>query len=154
MKLLLACAAASAALIIAPLAQAQTQTAPAATAAAADARLYNDLGGQPGLTRLVDRFWDDLKADARMAPFFVDVNATQFKARLTEQFCEVSGGPCTYTGADMKTAHAGIDVTRADFNALVEVLQRSMDAQGIGFTVQNRLLARLAPMHRDVVNVR
>jgi hemoglobin len=152
MKFLLACAAASAALTLAPLSQAQTPSTPAM--ATADARLYNDLGGQSGLTRLVDRFWDDLKADARMAPFFVDVNATQFKARLTEQFCEVSGGPCTYTGADMKTAHSGIDVTRADFNALVEVLQRSMDAQGIGFTVQNRLLARLAPMHRDVVNVR
>jgi hemoglobin len=153
MKRFLSCAAAVAALAFAPLTQAQT-LAPATPMASTDARLYNDLGGQAGLVRLVDRFWNDLQADARMAPFFVDVNATQFKQRLTEQFCEVSGGPCTYTGADMKTAHSGIDVTRADFNALVEVLQRSMDAQGIGFAVQNRLLARLAPMHRDVVNVR
>lgn len=151
MKFLLSCAAAVAALSLTP--QALAQAAPAA-GASADASLYHDLGGQAGLARLVDRFWDDLKADARMAPFFVDVNPAQFKQRLAEQFCEVSGGPCTYGGADMKTAHSGIDVTRADFNALVEVLQRSMDAQGIAFRVQNRLLARLAPMHRDVVNVR
>ena len=37
-------------------------------------------------------------------------------------------------------------------NALVEVLQDTMDAQGIPFRDQNRLLARLAPMHREIIN--
>ena len=41
------------------------------------------------------------------------------------QFCEVSGGPCRCNGADMKKAHDGMDITRGDFNALVEVLQDS-----------------------------
>ena len=54
----------------------------------------------------------------------------------------------------MKEAHSNMDVTRTDFNALVEVLQLSMDARGIPFARQNQLLALLAPMHRDVVNVR
>jgi hypothetical protein len=49
-------------------------------------------------------------------------------------------------------AHDGMDIRRGDFNALVEVLQQSMDAQGITFGAQNRLLAQLAPMHRDIVN--
>ena len=52
----------------------------------------------------------------------------------------------------MKEAHDGMDITRGDFNALVEVLQDAMDAQGIPFRAQNRLLAQLAPMHRDIVN--
>ena len=52
----------------------------------------------------------------------------------------------------MKKAHAGVDITRTDFNALVEVLQQSMDARGISFSTQNRLLAKLAPMHRAIVN--
>ncbi len=54
----------------------------------------------------------------------------------------------------MKTAHADRDTTRAQFNALVEVLQQSMDARGIPFTRQNQMLALLAPMHRDVITVR
>ena len=45
------------------------------------------------------------------------------------------------------------DITKGNFNALVEVLQQAMDAQGIAFGAQNRLLARLAPMHRDVITV-
>ena len=52
----------------------------------------------------------------------------------------------------MKKAHDGMDVTRGDFNALVEVLQDTMDAHGIPFVAQNRLLAKLAPMHRQIIN--
>ena len=80
------------------------------------------------------------------------MDQAKLKTQLVSQFCAVSGGPCKYTGVDMKKAHAGYDITRANFNALVEVLQQSMDARGIAFTVQNRLLARLAPMHREVIN--
>ena len=54
----------------------------------------------------------------------------------------------------MKTAHEGMEITRAHFNALVEVLQASMDAKGISFQRQNQILALLAPMHRDTVTVR
>jgi hemoglobin len=66
----------------------------------------------------------------------------------------VSGGSCVYEGETMKNSHAEMKIRKADFNALVEVLQQSMDRQGIPFSVQNRLLARLAPMHRDIVNTR
>jgi hemoglobin len=68
------------------------------------------------------------------------------------QFCEVSGGPCKRKGPDMKKAHSGMDITKSNFNALVEVLQQAMEAQGIAFTTQNKLLAQLAPMHRDIIN--
>jgi hemoglobin len=89
-----------------------------------------------------------------MQPFFKEVDQARLKAELVTQFCQVSGGPCTRSGKDMKRVHAGFDIDRASFNALVEVLQQAMDAQGIAFGVQNRLLARLAPMHRDIVNVK
>jgi hemoglobin len=52
----------------------------------------------------------------------------------------------------MKQAHAGMDINKNNFNALVEVLQQAMEAQGIAFTAQNKLLAKLAPMHRDIIN--
>lgn len=124
-----------------------------AQAASADDSLYQQLGGQPGLVKLMDDFMQRLLADQRMNPFFKDVDRAHVKAQLVDQFCEVSGGPCKLDGPDMKKVHSGIDVTRADFNALVEVLQQAMDAQGIAFGAQNRLLAKLAPMHRDIVNV-
>ena len=115
--------------------------------------LYQQLGGQRGLLTLVDDFMVRLLADPRMNPFFKDVDHPHVKEQLVMQFCEVSGGPCKLKQPDMKKVHAGVDITRSDFNALVEVLQQSMDAQGVGFATQNRLLARLAPMHREIVNL-
>ena len=114
--------------------------------------LYQQLGGQRGLVTLMDDFMVRLLADPRMNPFFKDTDQKHIKEELVAQFCEVSGGPCRRNGPDMKKAHSGIDVTKANFNALVEVLQQSMDAQGIAFAAQNRLLAKLAPMHREIIN--
>ena len=129
-------------------------TAPAApAAAAADEALFHALGDMPGLTSLMDDFGQRLLADARLKPFFKDTNMPQLKGKLVEQVCEVSGGPCRREGPDMRRAHDSMDISRGDFNALVEVLQQSMDAQGIPFGVQNQLLARLAPLHRLIVNV-
>ena len=123
-----------------------------AMAQSADDSLYQQLGARPGLVALTDDFMVRLMADPRMNPFFKDTDQKVFKSQLVDQLCEVAGGPCKFKGKDMKTVHSGQDVTRSNFNALVEVLQRSMDARGIPFRVQNRLLAQLAPMHRDIVN--
>ncbi len=117
-----------------------------------DDTLYRELGAQPGLVRLVDDFMLRLLADARMNPFFAETDQKVFKSQLVAQFCEVAGGPCRLKGKDMKTVHSSQDITKSNFNALVEVLQASMDAQGLPFAAQNRLLARLAPMHREIVN--
>jgi len=117
-----------------------------------DDALYQQLGAQPGLVKLVDDLMVRLLADPRMNPFFKDVDQAHVKAELVTQFCEVSGGPCRRKGPDMKQAHAGMDINKNNFNALVEVLQQAMDAQGIAFTAQNKLLAKLAPMHRDIIN--
>ena len=131
---------------------AQTAAAQAAaTAAAAPAGLYQALGEKPGITRLMDDFVNRVVKDPRIGDHFKDVKPAALKESLTDQICQLSGGPCKYEGADMKSAHADMDINKGHFNALVEVLQSAMDAQGIPFAQQNRLLALLAPMHRDVI---
>lgn len=143
------------------LAAAQTMDKPmmAATPASAypmapAAGLYQAFGEQAGIRALMDDFVVRLKADARIGEQFKDANLGNLAKQLSDQVCQLSGGPCVYKGPDMKEAHASMDITRGHFNALVEVLQQSMDARGIPFTRQNQLLALLAPMHRDVITVR
>ena len=111
--------------------------------------LFQSFGGKPGLVKLVDTLWEGLMADPRMQPHFKDASPKRVKSKLVEQFCQVLGGGCAYTGDDMKTVHMGLVISKADFNALVEDLQNAMDANGIAFRDQNQLLARLAPMYRD-----
>jgi hemoglobin len=152
-KFLLCLACLGAALSV-PGAHAQAAASSAAGAPLpADDALFRALGAQPGIDRIVADFVPRLVADSRTGEFFKKTDQAHLKAMLAQQFCVVAGGPCVYTGLPMKTAHKDIDVSKADFHALVEVLQASMDAQGVPFATQNQLLARMAPMHRDIVNV-
>ena len=128
--------------------------APAAMAAPAPAGLYQALGEKAGITRLMDDFVNRLVKDPRIGEHFKDVKPAALKESLTDQICSLSGGPCQYKGADMESVHADMDINKGHFNALVEVLQKAMDGQGIPFAQQNRLLALLAPMHRDIITVR
>ncbi|MFC0679323.1 group 1 truncated hemoglobin [Lysobacter korlensis] len=114
--------------------------------------VFEDFGGEAGLTALMDEFMVVMLADPRMRPFFENTDQPRVKRQLVEQFCAILGGGCTYTGRDMKSAHAGLKIDRADFNALVEDLQVAMDRKGVPFRSQNKLLAVLAPMHREMIN--
>jgi hemoglobin len=130
-----------------------TNDRPAMNPAPADPNLlpvYKDFGELPGLTALMDDFMTQLLADPRTRPFFEQADQASVKKHLTEQFCVILGGPCTYTGRDMKTTHDGLGITRGNFNALVEDLQIVMNRRRIPFHSQNKLLAKLAPMHRDI----
>lgn len=115
--------------------------------------LYKAFGEKEGLVRLMDDFMVRLVADSRTGPFFKESNLKLVKSQLVAQFCVLTGGGCPYKGDTMKEVHGGMKIKKSDFNALVEVLQLSMDAQGIPFTAQNQLLAKLAPMHRDTITV-
>ena len=129
----------------------QAQTMGAAMMADSSPALYQSFGEKAGLVKLMDDFVPRLQADKRTAAAFKDANVMNLKAKLVDQLCQISGGPCVYKGADMQSAHSSMDINKTDFNALVEVLQQSMDAQGIPFRNQNQMLAKLAPMHRDVI---
>tara|TARA_R110002124_G_scaffold134355_3_gene297112 strand:- start:451 stop:873 length:423 start_codon:yes stop_codon:yes gene_type:complete len=123
----------------------------AATSARADDTLYNDLGGEKGIATIVDHATAAFLADPRIKDSFSETNMDRFKLKLAEQFCVVAGGPCTYSGQSMAAAHKALGIKDMDFNALVEDLQDGLDASGVPFATQNRLLARLAPMHKDIV---
>ena len=126
--------------------------APAATQAAPqNDQLYKAFGEKAGLVALMDDFMVRLLADPRTGPHFKPSNQQRVKEQLVDQLCALSGGPCVYKGADMKSAHANLDIKKSDFHALVEVLQQSMDARGIPFRKQNEMLALLAPMNRDII---
>ncbi len=151
-KLLLPLAALCAALAL-PAARAGSAAAEApAASAAVDDSLFVALGGRAGIDRIVGEFVPRLATDPRTSNFFKHADRDHFRQMLAEKFCELSGGGCTYTGIELRRAHADMDISRGDFNAVVEVLQDAMNAQGVPFATQNRLLARLAPLHRDIVH--
>ncbi|WP_426689561.1 group I truncated hemoglobin [Rhodanobacter ginsengiterrae] len=113
--------------------------------------VFDQFGGKPGLVTLMNDFMDNLMADPRTRPYFADTDREHIKAELVDQFCVILDGPCTYTGKDMEKVHRNLGINRAAFNALVEDLQTAMDKSNVPFRAQNKLLAKLAPMHPAVI---
>lgn len=107
--------------------------------------------GREGVDRIVDGMLDRSVVDPRTAEVFVATDMVRLRRTLKEQFCHILNGGCAYTGRSMEDAHADIGLQPADMGALVEHLQDAMDAEGVPFHTQNRFLAKLAPMRRDVV---
>ncbi|MDX1569184.1 MAG: group 1 truncated hemoglobin [Xanthomonadales bacterium] len=117
----------------------------------ADDALYRDLGGTAGITAIVDSFLVELARDERIIHHFRRTNVERFRRLLIEQFCELAGGPCTYSGDSMALSHRGMGLTDRDFNALVDDLIHAMEAENVPVGAQNRLLALLAPMYGEIM---
>ena len=113
--------------------------------------LYDDLGQKPGIVRLVDQAVKVWTTDPRVGPTFEDTNMNRFKRLFVDQICQISGGDCQYTGRSMADAHKGLHLATVQFNAIAEDVQTAMEQLDIPYSVQNRLLGLLAPMHREVV---
>jgi hemoglobin len=122
------------------------------TRSASAGTLYDDLGGNAGLTAIVSDTVDASVADPRTADKLDNINIARLKERIVIKICEMIGGPCHFHGISMKGAHAYLHLQDRHFNALVENMQDAMDRHGIPSRTQNRLLAVLAPLHRDIVS--
>ena len=124
--------------------------------AGAKQSLYDRLGGKPSIVKVVDDFVGNCAADTRINSFFTATakdpkRLAAFKTNLVNQICEAAGGPCKYAGKDMKTAHAGMGITNAHFNALVEDLQKTLGKFKVAAADQKALLAVLEPMRAQIV---
>jgi hemoglobin len=120
-------------------------------AALADKTLYESMGGEPALRAALDHFADIVVADDRINFTFAEANMAKFKQLLFEQLCNLSGGPCKYTGRDMRTSHTKLKINNAEFNALAEDLYISLGQAGVPYRLQNKLMALLAPMQHEIV---
>lgn len=116
-----------------------------------DDSLYLALGERPGIQKIVEGMLLHVAKDPRIVEFFRKVDIVRVRDKLVEKFCVEAGGPCTYTGDSLAEAHKGMNLSRSDFNALVENLIDAMDDQHIPVPAQNRLIARLAPQRGEVI---
>ncbi|MBE7564269.1 group 1 truncated hemoglobin [Acidithiobacillus sp. HP-6] len=110
-----------------------------------------DFGGPSGVKALISTFVGYVAADPHINYYFAHTNIKALKYNLTQQVCEVVGGPCKYTGPTMTATHKGLHVTTAAFNYLAQDMIKAMDKRGIAKPAQNYLLAQLAAMEPQVV---
>ncbi|SDG48109.1 hemoglobin [Onishia taeanensis] len=115
--------------------------------------LYASLGGKAVIDAVVNDFLYRIAGDERIVGFFANTNIDHFAEAFATQLCDISDGPCDYTGPSMARAHQHMGITDAHFNAVVEHLRAALIDQGVPIGPRNRLLGRLARL-RDAVMLR
>ena len=122
-----------------------------ATSSMQSQTLYQRLGGKPAITAVVDEFVANIAGDARINRRFAKTEIPELKMKLVDQICAGTGGPCTYTGDDMKTVHRGMRIRDYEFDALVEDLVKALDKFNMPAKEKGEVLAILGPMKADIV---
>ena len=119
--------------------------------AEAEKSLYDRLGGKGAITAVVDEFVNRVVADSRVNGRFAFTDAKKFKAFNVDLICEATGGPCTYQGKDMKTAHAGMRIPNAEFDIVAGHLAATLRKFKVPRREREELLAIIGSLRKDIV---
>jgi hemoglobin len=119
----------------------------------AEPSLYERLGGLPAIEAVTAKFLENVGGDERINARFANTDLDELKRLLVEQICEATGGPCTYTGKDMRTAHAGMNISEAEFNAMGEDLAAALDFYSVPEREKSELLGAIGGMKGDIVGL-
>jgi len=116
--------------------------------------LYARLGGYDAVAGVTDDFLDRLLKDKVFAKFFVGAsNDTKKKIRqhIVDFLCLATGGPCVYTGRDMRTAHEGLMITKDEWDASVKHLIATLDKFKVPEKEKGEVLAAVGGLEKDIV---
>jgi hemoglobin len=120
-------------------------------AATQKAELYDRLGGQKAIVAVVDDFIGRVASDDRIKLRFINTDIPRLKSLLVEFVCMATGGPCKYSGQDMETSHAGMELVDEEFDALVADLSATLDKFNVPAKEKGELLGALGPLEPSIV---
>ena len=126
----------------------------ATQAAAQEKSLYQRVGGYDALAAVVDDFLVRLVTDKQFEKFFAgasDDSKKRIRQHILDQFCAATGGPCVYNGRDMKTSHAGLGITNAQWDAAAKHLVASLDKFKVPEKEKGEILAFVTSLKKDIV---
>jgi hemoglobin len=116
--------------------------------------LYKRLGGYDALAAVTDDFTARLATDPTLGRFFKG-HSTDSQKRLRDHIidflCVATGGPCSYTGRDMKTVHTGLNITEEDWNLSVKHLVATLDKFKVPEKEKQEVLTAISGLKGDIV---
>jgi hemoglobin len=113
--------------------------------------IYDSIGGAPAVRAAVDDFYVRVLGDPRLAPYFAAVDIDRLKTHQRAFITAAIGGAQLYRGRDMATAHAGLGITDAHFDAVVGHLADTLRGLGVPDETVARIGAMLGPLRGDIV---
>ncbi len=121
------------------------------TACASPPPLYQAIGGHSKIEEITDHFITQIEYSEDIFPYFQAADVERFREKFIEHLCAHTDGPCEYTGDSMQQVHDGMNINERDFNTTVDLLVKAMEASGLDYPLQNKILHRLAPTRGDMI---
>ena|ERR1043166_3393666 len=117
--------------------------------------LYQRLGGYDTIAAFIDETYQRLRDDPRFSRFSTRSTSSRERARqlLVDQICHLAGGPCLYIGRDMKTSHAGLRISRAEWDASIEHTRQAMENHNVGVREADEVIAIIQGYRSDIVEL-
>lgn len=119
--------------------------------------LYERIGGLGGITVVVDDFIDRLVVDhllnsnPSIKAARDRVPAPYLKYHVSAMVCQATGGPCTYTGRDMKSSHAHLRITEPEWQQMAAIFKDVLDAHGVPAQEEKELFSIVGSTKADIV---
>lgn len=116
--------------------------------------LYKRLGGDDALAAVTDDFAARLLKNEKLAKFFVgfsDDSIGRLRQHVVDFLCAATGGPCVYTGRDMKTAHKGLEITAEEWDIGVKLLTETLDKFKVPAKEKGEVLTAVSGLRKDIV---
>ncbi|MGH9125141.1 MAG: group I truncated hemoglobin [Acidimicrobiales bacterium] len=113
--------------------------------------IYDDIGGQPAVEAAVADFYMRVLADPALSGYFEGVEIDRLERHQRAFIGKALGGPVAYAGRDMKTAHAGLDITAEAFGAVVQHLGATLTSLGVPDATIGTIASALAPLEAEIV---
>lgn len=113
--------------------------------------LYETLGGESGLRAVVEVFYSRVTADADLAPFFAGIDLDRLRAHQRSFLTSALGGPELFTGRPLEHAHAGLGISDAHFDRLVDHLASTLGDLGADPAAVAEVRARVDALRSHVV---
>lgn len=114
--------------------------------------VYDEIGGRDAVEAVVSDFYDAVLADERILHYFEEQDMTELRAHQIQFISSVTGGPVEYSGADMREAHAHLDLDGSDFQAVADHLEAALRTNGVADSNVERILERVADLKAPILD--
>lgn len=114
--------------------------------------IYDEIGGRKAVDAVISDVYDRVLADEQLREFFKGMEMTELHAHQVQFISSVAGGPVSYTGAEMRKAHAHLDIEKEDFDAVASYLEDALRENGVCEENVNDIMSEIETFETPILN--
>ncbi|WP_338729882.1 group 1 truncated hemoglobin [Haladaptatus sp. DJG-WS-42] len=113
--------------------------------------VYREIGGREAIENVVEDFYSAVLADDQLVDYFEGMDMHALRAHQVQFISSVTGGPVEYAGADMREAHAHLDIDEADFDAVGTHLERALRENGVAEDAVTGIMSKVEGLKAPII---